>query len=115
MERQGRTATLLGGASLLVAAAVVAVFAIWGVGRVAEGERSQSPPAELPPAPRIQKEPRRQLEEYLRGQRELLESYGWVNREAEVVRLPVTRAADILLAREFPVRAPPAAGEKEGD
>jgi hypothetical protein len=36
--------------------------------------------------------------------KELLSTYGWVDRPAGVVRIPIDRAIDITLERGFPVR-----------
>jgi hypothetical protein len=64
----------------------------------------------LPPEPRLQVAPAEDLESYLQAQRETLNSYGWVNRETGIVRIPIDRAMELLLERGLPARAesPPA-------
>jgi hypothetical protein len=51
-----------------------------------------------------------ELKEYRDSQRDILNSYGWVDRAGGVVRIPVDRAIELVLARGLPVRpggAPP--------
>jgi hypothetical protein len=35
---------------------------------------------------------------------ELLNNYGWVDQDAEVVRIPIERAMELLLERGLPTR-----------
>ncbi len=60
----------------------------------------------LPPAgmPRLQAHPNRDLQVYLKHEREVLDTYGWVDRKNSIVRIPVQRAMDILLQKGLPVR-----------
>ncbi|MGA8103475.1 MAG: hypothetical protein WB869_15050 [Candidatus Acidiferrales bacterium] len=58
----------------------------------------------LPPLPRLQVYPRMELKEYRDSQRDILNSYGWVDRAGGVVRIPVDRAIELVLARGLPVR-----------
>jgi hypothetical protein len=39
------------------------------------------------------------LQNYRDGQREQLESYGWVDKEGGVVRIPIERAMDLVIER----------------
>jgi len=59
---------------------------------------------QLPPEPRLQTEAPQDLRQYRADQDKILESYGWVDQKANVVRIPVDRAMDILLQRGYPVR-----------
>ena len=59
----------------------------------------------LPPQPRLQVEPRTDLEHLRRHEDELLNSYGWVDPKAGLVRIPIDRAMDLLLQKGLPVRA----------
>lgn len=52
------------------------------------------------------------LAEFRAREHEVLTTYGWVDRNAGVVRIPVDRAKDLLLARGLPVRAA-ATGDKD--
>lgn len=58
----------------------------------------------LPPQPRLQFEPQIDLGNYRESQKEILSSYGWVDRQNGVVRIPIDRAMSLLLERGFPVR-----------
>lgn len=59
----------------------------------------------LPPEPRLQTEAPQDLNRYRNQQDNLLNSYGWVDPSAGVVRIPVTRAMDILLQKGYPIRS----------
>jgi len=59
----------------------------------------------LPPAPRLQVEPRVELKTYCEGQQQQVESYGWVDPRIGYVRIPVDRAIDKVLASGLPARA----------
>jgi hypothetical protein len=74
-------------------------------------EQKLGPPAtpfenarSLPPLPRLQVDPKMELKEYRDSQREILNSYGWVDRAGGVVRIPVDRAMELVLARGLPIR-----------
>src|SRR5262245_43093362 len=45
----------------------------------------------VPPEPHLQVDSHKDLEEYLRTQRETLNSYGWVSRATGRVRIPIDR------------------------
>jgi hypothetical protein len=49
-----------------------------------------------PPTPRLQEKPRRDLTTLRARDQALLESYGWVDRGAGRVRVPVARAMELL-------------------
>jgi hypothetical protein len=59
----------------------------------------------LPPEPRLQVNAPQDLERYKAEQTKMLDSYGWVDQKAGIVRIPVERAMDILLQQGFPVRS----------
>lgn len=61
-------------------------------------------PERLPPQPRLQVKPDVDIEEFKAREDSLLHSYGWVVKEAGVVRIPVERAKELSLKRGFPVR-----------
>lgn len=91
---------------LLCAAGILVGLAIWGVATTRRAGQAPRVPVQVAPEPRLQVDPEGDLEAYMREQRILLESVGWVDRDNGVVRIPVERAAKRLLARGFPVRAP---------
>jgi hypothetical protein len=59
----------------------------------------------LPPPPRIQPNPAVDMQSYSQSQQSLLNSYGWIDRQNGIVRLPVDRAMELLLERGLPTRA----------
>jgi hypothetical protein len=58
----------------------------------------------LPPRPVLQVAPARDLRQYLEEENAVLNSYGWVDQKAGVVRIPIDRAMDLLLQKGLPVR-----------
>lgn len=59
----------------------------------------------LPPPPRLQVQPRLDLEKYLDSQNRALTSYGWVDKQNGVIRIPIDRAMDLLVERGLPARS----------
>ena len=53
----------------------------------------------LPPEPRLQAHPIKDLEELRKAETELLTTYGWVDKSAGTVRIPVARAIELLAQR----------------
>jgi len=74
--------------------------------------RQGTPPSELaqrygrqePPAPRLQPDPVQDLKDMRAEENALLTTYGWVDRSAGVVRVPVQRAMELLVQRGLPAR-----------
>lgn len=62
---------------------------------------------ELPPQPRLQIEPRQEYRELQRRDEALLNTYGWADREAGLVRIPIGEAMRLTVERGLPVRAAP--------
>ncbi len=58
----------------------------------------------IPPLPRLQVAPQKEIHEYWEAEQGLVNSYGWVDRQRGVVRIPVDRAMRILLQRGLPAR-----------
>ena len=59
----------------------------------------------LPPPPRIQPQPGIDMQTYFQSQQNLLNTYGWVDKQNGIVRLPIDRAMQLLLERGLPVRS----------
>jgi hypothetical protein len=59
----------------------------------------------IPPLPRLQVAPRREIHDYWQAQQDILNSYGWVDRQSGVVRIPIDRAMRLTLERGLPVRS----------
>jgi hypothetical protein len=98
---------VLGG--LALAAVIVGTFVLMRaldrglVARETERSAPASPLAEsygrqTPPAPQLQENPRRDLAELRAREQALLDGYGWIDRPAGRVRVPVSRAMELLVA-----------------
>jgi hypothetical protein len=58
----------------------------------------------VPPEPRLQTNPREDLADLRAKEDETLTSYGWVDRNAGVVRIPIDEAIKLTLQRGLPAR-----------
>ena len=106
-------AILAFGAALLVVAAVVhlLIYVLFGYFSGREGVKV---PAEFPlaaaqgnrepPEPRLQTDPRQDLADLRAKDEALLASYGWVDKNAGVVRIPIDAAIRLTLERGLPAR-----------
>lgn len=65
----------------------------------AQGER-------LPPTPRLQQFPQNELYQFRQGEESLLEGYGWMNKDAGVVHIPIEDAMRLTVERGLPSRLP---------
>jgi hypothetical protein len=82
----------------------------WGVFIFLENyEKSQNPEPTyaqagqpLPPAPRLQVTNASDLQAFRAKEQSIVSSYGWVDKNAGVVRLPVDRAVEIVAERGLP-------------
>ena len=54
--------------------------------------------------PRLQISPPAELKDFRDREDQELSTYGWINRTAGVVRIPIQRAMDLALQRGFPTR-----------
>ncbi len=64
-----------------------------------------APSGLLPPQPRLQISPAQDLKARRAAEDALLKSYGWVDRQAGIVRIPVDRAIELLAERGLPSRS----------
>ncbi|MGA8222229.1 MAG: hypothetical protein WB780_11295 [Candidatus Acidiferrales bacterium] len=103
------------GLSLFVILVVVLISMKWTFSYFAASQQL-GPPASpfenarvLPPQPRLQPQPRLDLEAYCSTQMTELNTYGWVDPHNEVVRIPVDRAMDLIIQRGLPSRPAPGA------
>ncbi len=102
----------------LVVATVAVVLLLWRLYFVfvAEEAARQPPPpvmkadpvAMAPPAPRLQEGPARDLARFRAEEDQTLGSYGWVDEEKGIVRIPIEEAMRILAERGLPGPAPTA-------
>ncbi len=92
------------------------VLAVWGMAvmfgvldaRAVERAAPRSPlvePVVKPPEPRLENSPR-EVRDRIDALREMQETtYTWLDRQAGVARIPVSRAMEILAARGLPHRS----------
>jgi hypothetical protein len=99
---------VIAGVGLLVVLILtgVAMFGLYHA--LAREEARLSPPANplaaaegprMPPEPRLQAHPLKDLEELRKAETQQLTTYGWVDKSAGTVRIPIDRAIDILAER----------------
>ncbi len=62
-----------------------------------------------PPQPRLQAQPLIEYQRHLNDQKRMLESYGWIDQRKGVVRIPITRAMDIMTRSRSPAKKRPPA------
>jgi hypothetical protein len=110
------------GIGLFVVGAVVHVaiyllFLYFSSGEQAANRVRQYPLAagqenRLPPEPRLQTNPRQDLQDLRAQEDQLLNGYSWVDRNAGVVRIPIGEAMRLTIQRGLPSRnAQQAAGQ----
>lgn len=68
----------------------------------------------LPPAPRLQTQPREDLKNMRSAEDRFLHSYGWVDPSGGTVHIPIERAMQLLLEQGLPARQEPPAGTSPG-
>jgi hypothetical protein len=59
---------------------------------------------QFPPPPRIEVQPAKELRDLRSYEEHILSTYGWVDKNAGIVRIPISRAMELQLERGFPVR-----------
>lgn len=96
---------VLAGLGLLTLIAVLGPLGALLVHHYGAREARESPPAsplagrQLPPEPRLQTEPRKDLARLRAEEDALLGGYAWVDRQAGTVRIPIVRAMELLAER----------------
>jgi hypothetical protein len=106
------------GIGLAVAAAVICA-ALWGLFELLEAREARRgaplPPLaaaglrRTPPEPRLEPDALRPRRRMLAEETAALTTYGWVDREAGIVRIPIERAMELLVERGLPPSKPLAA------
>ncbi len=96
-----------GGLFLMIALSIVGVA--WLFGYMAQRrEAVEASPAprmnQIPPQPRLETQPGVELKTVRAHEDSILNDYGWENRNAGVVRIPIDRAMDLLVQRGLPYR-----------
>jgi hypothetical protein len=100
------------GAGLAVGSIVVALI-VYGVFQyLANQPITTAPPNPLtetdqqliPPTPRIEEHPAIELKDLHAEEDQILNTYGWTDKNAGIVRIPLERAMELQLERGFPTR-----------
>lgn len=100
------------GLAVVGVAALVAMLLLFNV--LARFQAAQTnPPSPLaasyglkePPEPRLQTDPRQDLVDLRARDGAAIHSYGWVDKQAGIVRIPVERAIALLAERGLPARS----------
>jgi hypothetical protein len=107
---------------VLFIVAVVIHIGLWLLyGYFTTDQAKAEPPApplaetrRVPPPPRLQVAPEQDLDQYRTGEETKLNSYGWVDKGAGVVHIPIDRAMDLLVEKGVSSRpaAPAQAGQE---
>jgi hypothetical protein len=106
----------------LVVSALVTHLLMWGMFAWFVESRTDAQPAlefplakdqetRLPAGPRLQAIPANEIFEFRQRENAELTEYGWVDRNAGTVRIPIEQAKELLLQRGLASRPSPAAAE----
>jgi hypothetical protein len=98
--------------SMLIAFGIVYTTFFFFEGREAAANKAAqkyplaaSVPHRQPPAPNLQTQPFKDIYMLRLGETEKLTSYGWVDKDGGIARIPIDRAMELMLERGFPARA----------
>ena len=105
---------LMFGLALLVVAIIISLFVWWlfdhfaaraaQSGRPLPAEAARAAGEPVLPEPRLQVSPAQDLQTMRATEDAILNNYGWEDRQAGIVRLPIDRALQILADRGLPVQ-----------
>jgi hypothetical protein len=105
---------IFGFAVTLIVTLVVVSGLVWFFYSYLRREAAQPVPAEfplattsmrrLPPEPRLQTEPREDLRTLRESEEQALTTYGWVDKNAGIVRIPIEQAMKLTVERGLPTR-----------
>jgi hypothetical protein len=101
--------SIVGFAVILTIVTVVVLALMWGMGIVFKEaeqakDRPPSPMAEalidpIPPGPRLQSAPPRDMDELRAQDKDTLDTYGWIDQAGGVARIPIDRAMSLVLEK----------------
>lgn len=63
--------------------------------------------SQAPPPPRLQTQPQQDLKKMREYEDQRLNSYGWIDKPAGIVRIPIDQAIDLVAKRGLPYRQTP--------
>lgn len=100
------------GLGLMVLTGVTLLLMVWLQDYLQARKAGSEPPPSplapertLPPEPRLQVIPEKDLEQLHAMEDSLLNHYGWIVREANLVRIPIDSAIALIARRGLPARA----------
>jgi len=98
----------------LAVAGIVISFLVWLLFQYFEARESRKVTPEfplaaqqenrLPPEPRLQTNPRADLADLRAEEENVLKTYGWIDKKASVVRIPIEEAMKLTVQRGLPAR-----------
>ena len=101
--------SIVGFGVILTLVTLIVLALMWGMGIIfkeAEQAKDRPPPVmaealvdPIPPGPRLQAAPPRDMDELRAADHEALGSYGWVDQAGGVARIPIDRAMSIVLQK----------------
>ena len=101
------------GAGLVVSAVIIS-FVVWVLFKYFEAREARRVTPEYPlaatqeqrkpPEPQLQTNPREDLQQLRAEEEQILNSYGWVDKNAGVVRIPIEEAMKLTVQRGLPSR-----------
>jgi hypothetical protein len=97
---------------LVILAAMALLVGVFKYFQSMDGGRAVSvDPAKVFPQPQLQKTPIPDLKAVRAAEDQVLNSYGWVDQQKGVARIPIAQAMEMVVQRGLPVRAaaPPTA------
>jgi hypothetical protein len=92
-------AALAAGLAMFLIATPFILLAAYPGARTTKGVSDGLP---LPPAPRLQVDPRRDLDRLHADENKLLTNYGWADSDHAAVRIPIDRAMELTAQRGIP-------------
>jgi hypothetical protein len=109
----------------LLLSCIVVVFAMWAMFDflfAREDAKNKANPdismmserPKLPPEPRLQAEPKIELKDLRADEDAILNSYGWVDPNKGIVRIPIEQAIDIVAQKGLPSKPSPAGMDNDG-
>ena len=94
---------------------IVAMALMWVMSKeLKKGRLAENPPpspmaeangTQLPPAPRLETDPPKDLAELREKEDEILGGYGWADKDRGLARIPAERAMEIVLKNGLPTPA----------
>ena len=70
--------------------------------------------SQLPPEPRLQAQPKVELKDLRADEEAILNSYGWVNPDKGIVRIPIDQAIDLVAQKGLPSKPSPTGQDNDG-